>query len=131
MLDELLKIARLCDSRKEWTDEQWKRTLTNCILKKNYIIKVKGEEISAFSCWLFLRNLDKIDNKYIEDDKGTIAYIQCAYVKEGSNGLLRKMIQEGVNKYKDANYIFYCHDRFNNKKILIPVKKWRSDEKTD
>ena len=125
MLNELLQIAKKCDRRKEWNEEEWIKTLTNCISKGQYILKIKGKEISAFACWLFLKDLEKIDNKYVENTQGKIAYIQCAYVKNGSNGLLKKMIQEGVEKYPEATHLFFCDDKLNNRKFLIPVEKWR------
>lgn len=126
MINELLKITKLCDRRNEWTEEEWIKTLTNCISKGQYILLIEEDEIAGFSCWLFLEDLRKIDNKYIESPKGNIAYIQCAYVKEGHKGLLNKMIREGVERHEDATHIFFCSDKLNNKKYLIPVNKWRS-----
>ncbi len=126
MIDDLLQIAKKCDRRKEWNEEEWTKTLINCISKGQYILKIKGKEINAFSCWLFLKDLEKIDNKYVENERGKIAYIQCAYVKSGNNGLLREMIIEGVEKHKEATHIFFCDDKLNNRKFLIPVEKWRS-----
>ena len=125
MLNDLLQIAKKCDRENKWTKEQWEKTLTNCISKGQYILKIKSKEISAFSCWLFLKNLEKIDNKYVENTEGKIAYIQCAYVKDGQNGLLYKMIKEGVARHKEGTHIFFYDDRLNNRKFLIPVEKWR------
>ena len=130
MFDELLQIAKLCDRRKEWDEEEWIKTLTNCISKGQYILKIKNKKISAFSCWLFLKDLEKIDNKYVENTEGKIAYIQCAYVKNGNNGLLKEMINEGVARHKEATHIFFCDDNKNNRKFLIPVEKWRKNGKT-
>lgn len=126
MLNDLLQIAKLCDRRNEWNETEWIKTLTNCISKGQYILKIKGKEINAFACWLFLKDLDKVDNKYVEDTKGKIAYIQCAYVKSGSNGLLKNMIKEGVSRHKEATHIFFCDDKKDNDKFLIPVEKWRN-----
>ena len=123
MLDDLLQIAKLCDRRKEWNEWEWNTTLTHCLSKGQYILKIKGKEISAFSCWLFLKDLEKVDNKYVEDTEGKIAYIQAAYVKSGNNGLLYKMIKEGVNKYKEATHIFFCDDNKNNRKFLMPIRR--------
>ena len=128
MIDELLQIAKQCDRRNSWTEEEWEKTLTNCISKGQYILKIKGKEIIAFSCWLFLKDLDKVDNHYVEDPEGKIGYIQCAYVKSGNNGLLKKMIKEGVSRHKEGTHIFFCDDKLNNRKFLIPVEKWRRNE---
>ncbi len=126
MIPELLEIAKKCDVRQEWTEEEWIKTLTNCVSKGQYILIVEGKDIVGFSCWLFIRDLEKIDGHYIEYPDGKIAYIQAAYVAEGHKGLLNKMIREGVEKHEDATHIFYCIDRLNNKKVLISVNKWRS-----
>ena len=126
MLPDILQIAKKCDLRNEWTDKEWIKTLTNCISKGQYILKIKGKEISAFSCWVFLKDLEKIDNKYVEDPEGKIGYIQCAYVKSGNSGLLKDMIKEGVSRHKEATHIFFCDDKKDNDKFLIPVEKWRS-----
>jgi hypothetical protein len=123
---ELLQIAKKCDRRNAWNETEWIKTLTNCISKGQYILKIRNKEIIAFSCWLFLKDLEKIDNKYVEDPKGKIGYIQCAYVKDGNNGLLYKMIKEGIARHKEGTHIFFCDDRLDNRKFLIPVEKWRS-----
>ena len=125
MIEELLKIAQICDRRREWTEEEWVKTLTNCVSKSQYILIVEGKDIIAFSCWLFIKDLDRVENHYIEHPDGKIAYIQCAYVKEGHKGLLNRMIREGVERHEEATHIFYCLDRLNNKKVLIPINKWR------
>lgn len=125
MIPELLKIAKLCDRRQEWSDDVWIKTLTNCISKGQYILILEKKEIVGFSCWLFIKDLEKIDGCYVEDTNGKIAYIQCAYVKEGHKGLLNKMIRDGVERHEDATHIFYCIDKLNNKKVLIPINKWR------
>uniref|UniRef100_A0A6M3KL51 N-acetyltransferase domain-containing protein n=1 Tax=viral metagenome TaxID=1070528 RepID=A0A6M3KL51_9ZZZZ len=126
MLEVLLKIAKQCDRRNEWTEQQWIDTLLNCIDKDQYILIQEGNEIIAFSCWLFIKDFEKIGNQYIEDVNGKIAYIQCAYVKKGHRGLLYRMLREGVERHPDAECIFYCSDKLNNKKIIIPVNKWRN-----
>jgi hypothetical protein len=131
VIDELLQIAKLCDIRNEWDEREWIKTLTNCITKGQYILKIKGKEIIAFSCWLFLKDLDKIDNHYVENPEGKIAYIQAAYVKDGNNGLLKNMIREGISRHKEGTHIFFCDDRLNNEKFLMPVEKWRRNGKTD
>lgn len=123
MIDELLQIVKLCDRRKEWTKEEWIRTLKNCISKGQYIIEVSEEKIIAFSCWLFLKDLNKISNQYVENTNGTIAYIQCAYVKDNKKGLLRQMIKEGVERHKQATHIFFCSDKRNNKSVLMPIRR--------
>ena len=126
MIDDLLQIVKQCDRRKEWTDEQWIKTLTNCISKGQYILKIKGKEINAFACWVFLKDLNKFCNQYVEDERGKIAYIQSAYVKSGNNGLLKDMIKEGISRHKEATHIFFCDDKKDNDKFLIPVEKWRN-----
>jgi len=127
MIDDLLRIVKLCDIRNEWDEGEWRKTLANCISKGQYILKIKNKEISAFSCWLFLKDLEKIDNKYVEDTRGKIAYIQAAYVKSGNNGLLYKMIREGIEKYPDATHIFFCDDRLDNRKFLMPIRRGEND----
>lgn len=125
--DELLKVVKLCDRRNEWSEEEWIRTLANCIAKKQYNLKVKNKEIIAFATWLFLKDLNKRNGQYVEDENGKIAYIQCTYVKSGHNGLLKKMLVEGINRYKEITHIFFCDDKSNNRKFLMPVKKWRKE----
>jgi len=131
LISELLQIAKLCDRRNEWTEEQWIKTLTNCVSKSQYILIVEGKEIIGFSCWLFIKDLNKVDNKYIEHPEGKIAYIQCAYVKEGHKGLLNRMIRDGVEDNEEATHIFFCDDEKNNRKFLIPINKWRRNEETN
>lgn len=126
MIPELLKIIKKCDRRGEWTDIQWVNVLKNCISKNQYILIEENNEIIGFSCWLFLKDLNKIENQFVEDANGKIAYVQCAYVKEGHKGLLNKMIRDGVEKHEEATHIFFCSDKLNNKKFLIPVNKWRN-----
>jgi hypothetical protein len=126
MINDLLKIVKQCDRRREWSESEWVKTLTNCISKNQFILKIRNKEIIAFSCWLFIKDLEKIGNSFVEDVNGSIAYIQCAYVKEGHKGLLNRMIREGVEKHENATHIFFCSDKLNNKKFLIPVNKWRN-----
>ena len=111
MVNELLEIARKCDRRNEWNEEEWTKTLTNCISKGQYILKIKNKEINAFACWLFVKEKKPNDKQFIEDSNGEIAYVQCAYSKE--KGILVKMLKEGlsINCNKNFNRLYWYNEK--------------------
>lgn len=122
MLNELLQIAKKCDREQKWTKEQWENVLTNCVLKNQYILKIKNKEIIGFACWLFVKEKKSDDGQFIEDNNGEIAYIQCAYSKE--KGLLSKMLTEGLLRYSNKDFKkLYWYNEKDKKGKYFEIRK--------